>query len=417
LKRYKILSDALSGKLTFKEASLALGLSYRHTLRLKEKLKNLGLIGLQRTKPKKPPNLKITPELRNTIISLRQKYYFDFNVLHFRDKLIENHGITLSYESLRKLLIEERLHEPRRKRRVYRRRRRMPKAGMLVQMDSSLHRWIEDIPESWWLVAMKDDSDGYVYGKFFPADTTLANMEVIKEYIKRRGLFEVLYVDKASHFKTTRHGGLHYKVSVEQKETQIQRALRELNISIVYANSPQAKGRIERLFGFLQDRLIKELRLKKIKDYESANKFLEEEFWPWYNNRYMLQTESVYRELPEGLNLDLVFSVKQIRKVNRDNTIRYKGRLYQLLGGRGISTLSDKEVEVCEQVEGKIKILYRGSEVQFEEIMDEKKVLDEEEILSRRANMSEYRVKKEKWRPSPQHPWRKIFKLKKKMTP
>ncbi|QER42002.1 hypothetical protein F1847_04285 [Thermodesulfobacterium sp. TA1] len=144
---------------------------------------------------------------------------------------------------------------------------------------------------------------------------------------------------------------------------------------------------------------------------------MEEEFWPWYNNRYMLQTESVYRELPEGLNLDLVFSVKQIRKMNRDNTIRYKGRLYQLLSGSGISTLSDKEVEVCEQVEGKIKILYRGSEVQFEEIMDEKKVLDEEEILSRRANMSECRVKKEEWRPSSQHPWRKIFKLKKKMTP
>ncbi|QER42003.1 helix-turn-helix domain-containing protein [Thermodesulfobacterium sp. TA1] len=134
--RTKILSYALSGKLTFKEASLALGLSYRHTLRLKEKLKNLGLIGLQRTKPKKPPNLKITPELRNTIISLTQKYYFDFNVLHFRDKLIENYGINLIYKSLRKLLIiEEGLHEPRKKRKVYRRRRRMSKAGMLVQMD------------------------------------------------------------------------------------------------------------------------------------------------------------------------------------------------------------------------------------------------------------------------------------------
>ena len=133
--RTKILSYALSGKPTFKEASLALGLSYRHTLRLKEKLKNLGLLGLQRTKPKKPPNLKITPELRNTIISLTQKYYFDFNVLHFRDKLIKDHNITLSYETLRKLLIEEGLHEPRRKRKVYRRLKRMPKVEMLVQMD------------------------------------------------------------------------------------------------------------------------------------------------------------------------------------------------------------------------------------------------------------------------------------------
>jgi hypothetical protein len=103
-----------------------------------------------------------------------------------------------------------------------------PRLVWLFQMDSSLHAWIEDIPDQWWLVCMKDDADGYVYGRFYPGDTTLANMEVIKEYIKRRGLFVKLYVDKASHFKTTRHGGVHYEVSVEQKETQIGRALREL---------------------------------------------------------------------------------------------------------------------------------------------------------------------------------------------
>ncbi|QER42008.1 hypothetical protein F1847_04315 [Thermodesulfobacterium sp. TA1] len=132
--RTKILSYALSGKPTFKEASLALGLSYRHTLRLKEKLKNLGLLGLQRTKPKKPPNLKITPELRNTIISLTQKYYFDFNVLHFRDKLIENYGINLIYKSLRKLLIiEEGLHEPRKKGRYIGDGEGCPKQGCLFR--------------------------------------------------------------------------------------------------------------------------------------------------------------------------------------------------------------------------------------------------------------------------------------------
>jgi hypothetical protein len=117
-------------------------------------------------------------------------------------------------------------------------------------------------------------------------------MKVLKEYIKRRGLFIALYVDKASHFKTTRHGGIHYEVSVEQEETQIQRALKALNINIVYANSPQAKGRIERLFRFFQDRLINEIKLKEIKDYETANRFLEEEFLPWYNSHYIL---SAYR--------------------------------------------------------------------------------------------------------------------------
>ena len=113
----------------------------------------------------------------------------------------------------------------------------MPKAGMLVQMDSSQHRWIEEIDHPWWLIAMVDDADGYVYGRFYPSDTKWANMEVLKEYIR----------------------GIHYEVSVGKEETQIQRALKELNIEIVYANSPQAKGRIERLFGFFKDRLEKQI--------------------------------------------------------------------------------------------------------------------------------------------------------------
>jgi len=218
-----------------------LGLSYRHTIRLKERFKAEGIDGLLRRKLNKPPNQKITPSLRQKIVSLKEEIYKNFNILHFRDKLRDIHGISLSYESLRQILIREGLHEPRKKRKVYRRRRRMPKAGMLVQMDSSQHRWVDGIREPWWLVAMVDDADGYVYGRFYPSDTVLSNMKVLKEYIKRRGLFMALYVDKASHFKTTRDGGIHYEVSVEQAETQIQRALKELGIQIVYANSPQAK--------------------------------------------------------------------------------------------------------------------------------------------------------------------------------
>ncbi|MFN4245102.1 MAG: hypothetical protein ACK4F9_03005 [Brevinematia bacterium] len=179
----------------------------------------------------------------------------------------------------------------------------MPKAGMLVQMDSSQHRWIEAVEEPWWLVAMIDDADGYVYAEFHPSETVWANMKVIRAYIEKRGIFMALYTDKASHFRTTRHGGIHYHVEVDHKETQIARALGELGIKLINANSPQAKGRIERKFRFFQDRLVKEMRLRDIKNYEEANRFLRENFLPWCNNRYTHEVESLYREVPEDKDL------------------------------------------------------------------------------------------------------------------
>ena len=198
--------------------------------------------------------------------------------MHFRDKLLEIHHQKLSYESIRKILINANVH---------RRRRRMPKIGMLVQMDSSFHQWIESILQDWALIAMIDDASNEVpYARFFPKDTTLANMHVIRRFIEKKGLFLCLYADKASHFKTTRHQGIHYNVNPEQDDTQIERALQELNINLIPANSPQAKGRIERLFRLFQDRLIKEMRLAKIKNYTQANRFLLEKFLPWYNNRF-----------------------------------------------------------------------------------------------------------------------------------
>ena len=140
LKRYKVLMDVEEGRINLKAASEMLGLSYRQTLRLNKRFQAEGLEGLFRRVPQRPPNLRITSEVRQQILCLRRNLYKDFNLLHFRDKLTEVHGIKVSYERLRQILIDEGLHEAKKKRKVYRRRRRMPKAGMLVQMDSSQHR-------------------------------------------------------------------------------------------------------------------------------------------------------------------------------------------------------------------------------------------------------------------------------------
>lgn len=410
MKRYYILEKVKDGSISLKMASELLGLSYRQTLRLKKRFLLFGIEGIIKRKLLKSPNEKVKEHIKQTILDLRKNLYYDFNILHFKEKLSEMHEINLSYETIRKLLIKEGLHTPKAKKKVYRRRRRMPEAGLLVQMDSSLHRWIEDIEKSWWLVAMIDDADGFVYAEFHSLETTIANMKVIKEFILQRGCFMALYTDKASHFKTTRHGGLHYNVSLEHEDTQIQRALSELGIKIINANSPQAKGRIERLFRFFQDRLIKEMRLRQIKDYEEANRFLKEEFLPWYNQRYTLPLNSAYKEIPKDCNLELIFSLKHPRKVQKDNTISYKGKIYQLLPTNGTKTYALRWIDVCEALNGEIKLLYEHKVIPYV-VIDKKPYREskEEEILSMRESIP--LKNKKRYSPPPDHPWRKGWKL------
>jgi len=407
MRRYEVLHNVVNGILTVKSASELLGLSYRQTLRLKERFVLYGCEGLLRRTPSKPPHRTVSQELKDRIIALRKTLYYDFNILHCTDKLSECHGINLSHETLRQILITENLHTPKTKRKVYRRRRRMPQSGLLVQMDSSEHRWIEG-EEKWWLVAMIDDGDGYVYAEFHPKETRRANMEVIQAYIRTRGLLMAMYTDKASHFKTTRHGGLHYTVSLEHEDTQIQRALAELGIELIHAHSPQAKGRIERLFRFFQYRLIKEMRLKGIKDYETANRFLTEEFLPWYNRTYTLSVASHYKELPEDIDLEEVVSIKHTRKVNKDNTIRYKGTIYQLLPVNGIRSFVNLWVEVCELADGRVRILYEKKNIAYTILTHEAyRFMKEEEIVNQREYVS---VIKRKNRPAEDHPWRRSWK-------
>lgn len=418
--RYEVLNEVVSGRISLKGAKDLLGISYRQAIRLKKRFINEGLEGLLRRKPQNPPNLNLTPELKDEIIRLRESLYWDFNILHFQESLKERHGISLSYESIRKILIREGLHEPNKRRKIYRRRRRMPRAGMLVQMDSSQHRWIESISEPWWLVTMIDDADGFVYAEFHPSETVWANMKVIRAYIEQRGVFMALYTDKASHFRTTRHGGLRYHVEVEQKETQIQRALGEFGIKLINANSPQAKGRIERKFRFFQDRLIKEMRLRGIKNYEEANRFLREEFLPWCNRRYTYQVESLYRPLPEDKDLNLIFSIRHPRKVNKDNTVRFQGRFYQLLPMKGIRSFAGKWIEVSKKQDGGIELLYEGKIIPYVETVDKGMLeikREDEELINLRINAKTLvkEIPKQTRRPkspSLNHPWRMVWKKK-----
>lgn len=421
IQRYKILQDVIAKKLKGTQAAQILSIHPVHLSRLKTKLLRGGFEAMIRQPLLHPPNARISDAEKDKILRLRKKYYYDFNISHFMDKLHDEHKIRYCYESIRQILIKAKEHSPKARRRVYRQRRRMPKSGLLVQMDSSQHRWLEHIKEPWWLIAPVDDADNEVaYAKFFPKDTLFANMHVLRRLIETKGIFHCLYVDRASHFETTRHGGLHYNVSSQQPETQIERSLKDLGINVIYANSPQAKGRIEVTFRLFQDRLIKEMRLAGIKDYDEANKFLIEKFLPWYNSRFTHKgVESAYMPLAKDKDLDLIFCIKKERIVNNDNTVKVYGQTIQILPSDIKRTFVKSKVEVCILEDKRIYVLYKGRIVAESKIEKDNKILKKEQKIEKLLDKREYiitlarpkRPRRIYEKPDKDHPWY-AFRLK-----
>jgi hypothetical protein len=415
IQRYKVLKDVLDKKLKGIEAASILNLTPVHISRLKAKLLAGGFEEILRKPPPLPPNRKISEAEVQKILKLRKELYYDFNVMHFMDKLHEVHKMLYCYESVRQLLIKNNLHSPKKKKQVHRQRRRMPRAGMLVQMDSSQHFWLPLVEDKWWLIAMIDDATNEVpYAQFLPKDTVFANMHVIRRFVEIKGLFMSLYVDKASHFKTTRHGGLHYNVSAEQdEETQIERALDELGINVIPANSPQAKGRIEVTFRLFQDRLIKEMRLAGTKNYSEANKFLLEKFLPWYNSRYTHEAESSYMPLPKDKNLDTVFCIKKERIVNNDNTVSIYGQIIQIPPSSIHLSFTRRKVDVCLLEDKRIYVLYHSKVIAESKLSKDNKVAEKEKKIEKILNSREYLFAPRRIgrKPSEDHPWHS-FRLK-----
>ena len=248
----------------------------------------------------------------------------------------------------------------------------MPKEGMLLQMDTSEHDWLMGRGPHMELIAAIDDATNEVpYALFVESDNTINNMLVMKEIVKRKGIPLGFYVDGASQFFTTRHGGTHVRIKEEQEETQIERAIKELGSNLIPAGSPQAKGRIERLFGTLQDRMVNEMNLREISNLEDANNFLHGEFLQDYNKIFSKapqMTESAYIPLLQGKSLDGIFCLKYPRTVRADNTISYKSRLFQILPSPTRIGYTRAKVEVQEWLDGSIHVRYKSQELSIKEI-------------------------------------------------
>lgn len=313
-----------TGHLGRKQGQQVLGVSERTLRRYLGEYVRRGPLFVKHGNSGRAPLNKNEQALKLSVQALMRDQYFDFNVSHAREKLKQSHGIEISHDTLLRWCHEIQLvkrAKHRRRAKVRRRRDRMAQTGVMLQMDGSPHHWFGNKPSC--LIAAIDDADGDVpYGEFFPAEDTLSCLRVLRQIVEKKGLFQILYVDRAGIFGGQKRANF----------SQVKRALGELGIHVIFAQSPEAKGRIERLWGTLQDRLIPEMRLRKIRSYDNANCFLQEQFLPnEYAQRFKVTPEnlaSAYRPVPEGADLREVFCLKEFRTCARDHTFQWNGRTY-----------------------------------------------------------------------------------------
>ncbi len=376
--RYNVIENAVKGYLKAHQAAKELYLSTRQIFRLKKALREEGIDGIIHGNKGKPSPRRIPEDIRNAVDSLYTGKYAGFNISHFAEMLEEREGIVLSRETVRGILLEKGSYEKSKRQPQHRSwREPMPKEGMMLQYDTSDHDWLEGRGPEIKLIGGIDDATGNVpYAQFVYKDSVEENMATFKRIIEQKGIPLSLYVDKDSKFLTTRHGGLHVNIKRHHKETQMGRTWEELGINVIFADSPQAKGRIERLWGTFQDRLISELRLEGISSLKEANKYLHSIFLVKHNRKFTRKPkleESAYRPIPEGMDLNRIFCLKERRQVHGYHTISYKGRKYEILPTKTRFSFAKAQVEVHKRLDGSIHIFYNEEELAYRPISVQEK--------------------------------------------
>ncbi len=374
-RRYEVIRESLKKQIKVKEASIMLGISVRQVYRLRKRVKEEGVKGIIHRLRGRASSKKIPQYIRDEIKRLYKEKYSGFNISHFTEYLNEEEGIKVSREYVRKLLREEQIYSKRPKKQPKHRIRRepMPEEGLLSQLDTSEHLWLNNLGKRCYLILLIDDATNKIQNaRFVLSDTTIENMKVLEEFFRQRGLPSAIYLDRDSKFKTTRYNSIHYNLKGESyPDTQIRRALSELGVKLIYAFSPQAKGKIERDFQTLQDRLINELKFNNITTIDEANHYLKEEFIPKWNRKFARKPKiegSVYREIPKGVNLSFILCIKVQRAVYPDNTISYKGIKYQILPDLYRASYARVKVEVLEHLDGELSIVYKGRKLRYRKI-------------------------------------------------
>jgi transposase len=358
MKLQDVILKAMAKKISWMEAAEIAGVTDRTMRRIRDRYQEFGYTGLFDQRRGKRSTHRIPMETAEEVLRLYREEYFDLNMRHFHEKLREKHGIELSYTWVQQALQGAGLVAKRHKRGRHRRRRpRRPLPGMLLHIDGSKHRWLND--DRWYdLIVILDDATSEIYyAQLVEEESTRTVMAGLREVIEKQGLFCALYSDRGSHFFVTVKEG--EKVD-KHRLTQVGRAMKELGVQMIAAYSPQARGRSERSFGTWQGRLPQELRLTGITTVEGANDFLRERYIGEFNAKFSVQAVekgTAFRRTGRN-DLNWIFTVQTERVVAKDNTVAIKDRMWQIDKTRFCNSLAGSTVVIHEHLDGIVSIRF-----------------------------------------------------------
>lgn len=405
--KYDIIKKLINKEIDGTQAANTLNFTVRHIRRLKARVKKHGIKGVVHGNRGKKSNRKIPKKEQEKIKQLLHKKYSDFGPTLALEKLTEKHGIKRDTKTIRSIMIAEGLWIPKRKKKDKHRQWRQRKAsyGEMIQYDGSYEYWFEDRGEKCCLLASIDDATGMVWMKFDEHEGVKPTFNFWREYVERFGKPYSIYVDRFSTYS------MNHKLAKENPDTltQFQRAMEQgLNVEIIHARSAQAKGRVERLFLTLQDRLIKELRLNNISTIKKANSFLEKEFLSKFNAKFMVEPRSkadYHKTLTpvEKSKLDSIFSKQKERTVKNDFTINHNKKWYQLTSTQPVTVCKKDKVIAEDRLDNTVCFQLRGKHLNYD-LLPEKPT----KLNSKRKETSWVLAKTTPHKPSASHPWRKF---------
>ncbi len=401
LKWLHVIRKAIDKIITQQEAAEIIGVGLRQAQRIVRRVKIEGDKGIIHRLRGKPSNRAIPDKIKDKALKLFKDKYQDFGPTLASEKLFERDKIKLNNETLRLWLIENNIPYKKRKKRPHRQwRERKERFGQMVQMDGSEHPWLEGRGHELVFMGYIDDATGNPFGRFYGYEGTLPAMDSFKQYIKRYGIPLSVYLDKHTTYKSNAKPSIENELNNEVHLSQFERALKELGVEVIHANSPQAKGRIERLFNTFQDRLVKELRLEGAKTKDEANA-VTERFLPRYAKRFSVKarySEDLHRAIPKGIDLDRILCIKTERALRNDFTIAHNNKLYQI-----DDNIRAEKVMVEEYVDGSMVIYHKDKPLKFKEITQRPKREEPKKKY-------EFKLKRVYTSPPADHPWRR-FKI------
>lgn len=403
----KVIHEAIDKRISQREAAGAIRRSERQIRRMVKRVREEGENGIIHRLRGRASSRRIREEIRWRAVRICEEKYGDFGPTLAAEKLREREGIDISEETLRQWLLKEGIWQRKRKRKAYRQHReRKACFGAMIQIDGSHHDWLEGRGPKLVLMGYIDDATNTYYGRFYDYEGTFPAMDSFKRYIRKYGIPQTVYLDKHMTYKSPKKPQTVWEIEEQENgrfQSQFERAMKDLGVRVIHAHSPQAKGRIERSFSTMQDRLVKEMRLEGISNKDQANRFLSA-YLQRHNERFCFlaaEQADLHRPIPHDMDLDAIFCIRTQRCLSRDWTIQYDGQRYQIL-----DATHARSVQVRETLQGRILLTdTKGKRLRFKPI-----------CVAVRRKPPVPRIRKS-FIPMADHPWRRAWRTSRKLHP